>query len=279
VPHKYFSVDGVATYVHHTGATTLPETPPDLSQCEVVLCLHWTGRHGGDFDALLAALAGTHSPLAFDQPGHGRSCALDSLGAIDRMRDFTRAFAGKLGLRRHVLLGHSLGAAVALDIAIETAIETATGTTIGSDAPRGLIILSGGAGFSFTAEFLENSRLVTEGKRRRDFDPTVFAKGAAPDVMRKAFMSGMKTDPRATHGDLLALADRHREDALVRIEAPTLVLHGDAEQAAVVTAADRLVELLPNARKAVVANAGQMLLFEQPEAVAREVSGFLEELG
>ncbi len=25
MPHKYFCIDGVATYVHHTGATTLPE--------------------------------------------------------------------------------------------------------------------------------------------------------------------------------------------------------------------------------------------------------------
>jgi pimeloyl-ACP methyl ester carboxylesterase len=106
----------------------------------------------------------------------------------------------------------------------------------------------------------------------------VFAKGAAPAIMRKAFMSGMKTDPRATHGDLLALANWQREDALATIHAKTLVLHGDAERADVVASADRLVELLPSARKVVVPNAGQMLLFEQPEVVAREVTDFLQEL-
>jgi magnesium chelatase accessory protein len=268
VPHKYFFVDGVATYLHHTGATTLPDAPPDLARGETVLCLHGTGRHGGDFEALLPTLGGDHSPLAFDQPGHGRSGSLDSLGAIDRMRDFTRALTAKLGLRPHVLLGHSLGAAVALDYALENAAEV-----------RGLIVISGGARFSFSEEFLENSRLVTEGKRRRDFDPRAFAKGADPGVMRRAFMGGMKTDPRATHGDFLALADWQREDALSEITVPTLVLHGDAERADTVAAADRLVELLPNARKAVVANAGQMLLFEQPESAASEVRGFLKELG
>lgn len=267
VPQKYFLVDGVATFLRHTGATTLPETPPDLSRGEVVLCLHGTGRHGGDFESLLPALAEAHSPLAFDQPGHGRSGSLDSLGAIDRMRDFTRALAGKLGLRPHVLLGHSLGAAVALDYA-----------TLYSEDVRGLVVLAAGAGFSYSDEFLENSRLVTEGKRRRDFDASLFAPGAAPDVMRRAFMNGMKTDPRATHGDFLACAAWRREDALARITAKTLVLHGDAEQPAVVAQADRLVELLPNARKAVVASAGHMLLEEQPIAVAAEITRFLAEL-
>jgi len=267
VPHKYCFVDGVATYLHHTGATTLPDTPPDLSRGETVLCLHGAGRHGGDFESLLAALADDHSPVAFDQPGHGRSGSLDSLGAVDRMRDFTRSLVDKLGMGPQVLLGHSLGAAVALDYALLYAADV-----------RGLVVLSAGAGFSFTDEFLENSRLVTEGKRRRDFDPGLLAPGAAPDVMRKAFMSGMKTDPRATHGDYLACAEWQRESDLSRLAVPTLVLHGDAERPEIVAQADRLLELMPNARKSVVASAGQMLLFEQPDAVAAEVTGFLKEL-
>jgi len=238
-----------------------------MSQGEVVLCLHGTGRHGGDFLPLLAALEARHSPIAFDQPGHGRSGSLDSLGAIDRMRDFTRALAEKLALRPHVLVGHSLGGAVALDY-----------TLAHPDDVRGLVIFSGGAGFSFSQEFLENARLVTEGKRRRDFDPKAFAPGAEPGIMRRAFMSGLKTDPRATYGDLLACIDWQRRDDLAQIQAPTLVVHGDAERAEVVAEADSLVERLPNATRKVVAQAGEMLLHEQPAAVADEVGAFLETL-
>ena len=267
VPQKYVLIDGVATYLHHTGATTLPDTPPATSEGEVVLCLHGTGRHGGDFKPLLAALEAHHSPMAFDQPGHGRSGSLDSLGAIDRMRDFTRALAEKLALRPHVLVGHSLGGAVALDYALAHPADV-----------RGLVIVSAGAGFSFSDELLENARLVTEGKRRRDFDPKAFAAGADPGVMRQAFMSGMKTDPRATYGDLLACADWQRRDDVARIETPTLVVHGDAEREPVIAEADRLVESLPNASKTVVAQAGEMLLYEQPAAVAAEVTAFLEKL-
>ena len=267
MPSKYVRIDGVATYLHHTGATTLPESPPATDLGEVALCLHGSGRHGGDFGSLLEALADVHSPIAFDQPGHGRSGSLDSLGAIDRMRDFTRALVEKLGLRKQVLIGHSLGAAVALDYALTFA-----------DAVRGLVICSGGAGFDFTDEFLANAKLVTEGKRRRDFDPSAFAKGADPKVMRTAFMAGIKTDPRASYGDLLACSAWKPDDALSQIRVPTLVIHGDAEREAVVGQANRLVELLPDARKVVIASAGEMLLYEQPEAVANEVRSFLEGL-
>jgi pimeloyl-ACP methyl ester carboxylesterase len=267
VPHKYVRIDGVATFVHHTGATTLPEAPPASDRGEVVLCLHGTGRHGGDWQSLLDALADTHSPIAFDQPGHGRSGSLDSLGAIDRMRDFTRALAEKLALRPAVLVGHSLGAAVALDYALTW-----------PEAVRGLVICSAGARFRFPEGALENARLVTEGKRRRDFDPTLFAKGADPKVMRAAFMQGMKTDPRATYGDLLACEAWDPGDALSRIETPTLVLHGDAEKEEVVSEAVRLVDRLPNAHKAVIHQAGSMLLYEQPEAVAEEIAAFLKGL-
>ena len=271
MPQKYFFIDGVATYLHHTGATTLPETPPDLSQGEVLLCLHGTGGHGGEFEALLPALSAVHSPLAFDQPGHGRSGGLDSLGSIDRMRDFTRALASKLSLRPHVLVGHSLGAAVALDCALEA------GTS--SRDIRGLVIVSGGAGFTYAPELLENARLVTEGKRKHSFDPKAFAAGTPPEVMRAAFIAGMKTDPRATFGDLMACADWQRDEELGRIEAPTLILHGDAERDEVVEQADRLQSLLPHARKVVVPRAGQMILYEQPASVAEEIGVFLEELG
>jgi pimeloyl-ACP methyl ester carboxylesterase len=267
VPHKYVRIDGVATFLHHTGATTLPEAPPQTDLGETVLCLHGTGRHAGDFAALLEALADAHSGIAFDQPGHGRSGKLDSLGAVDRMRDFTRALSEKLALPPQVLLGHSLGAAVALEYALAF-----------PNAVRGLVLCSAGTGFDFAQGFLANAKLVTEGKRRRDFDPAAFAKGADPKVMRRAFMAGMKTDPRATYGDLLACADWQPCDTLARITLPTLVLVGDAERAAVVARTDALCEVLPNARKAVIAKAGEMLLYEQPETVAEEVRGFLEGL-
>ena len=219
MPLKYFRIDGVATHLHHRGATTLPESPPDCSRGATVLCLHGTGGNAGDFAPVLDALADEHSPLAFDQPGHGRSGSLDSLGAVDRMRDFTRALAEKLALPPQVLVGHSLGAAVAIDSALET-----------PDAVRGVVVISAGAAFDLSDELMDRARLVTEGKRRRDFDPKAFVKGTQPEVIRGAYMASLKTDPRATYGDLLALRDWDRTADLGRLSVPVLALHGEGER-------------------------------------------------
>jgi len=97
------------------------------------------------------------------------------------------------------------------------------------------------------------------------------------EVMRGAFMSGLKTDPRATYGDLLACGAWDRGAELSKISVPTLVAHGDAERDEVVAAADRLCELLPNAQRSIIPNAGQMLLHEQPDAVSSEITAFLRD--
>ena len=119
MPSKYFQIDGVATFVRHTGPSTLPDQPPVLTQGRTIVCLHGAGGNANLFAGLLDALAPGHSLLAFDQPGHGRSGELDSLGAIDRMASFTGALMDKLGLVDPILVGHDMGAAVALECALQ----------------------------------------------------------------------------------------------------------------------------------------------------------------
>ncbi|MDE0909215.1 MAG: hypothetical protein OSB60_02020, partial [Myxococcota bacterium] len=73
MPSKYIDVQGIATFLRHTGPTTLPEVPPVLSRGEIVLCIHHAGGNSRNFDALSANLAANHSPVSFDLPGHDRS--------------------------------------------------------------------------------------------------------------------------------------------------------------------------------------------------------------
>ena len=264
MPNKYLQIDGVATFVHHTGATTLPETPPRTDRGEVFLCLHGEGGHGGLFAEILDALAERHSPIAFDQPGHGRSGSLDSLGSIDRMADFTRTFCEKLGLPPLVVVGHGMGAAVGIRLALDEPSRV-----------RGLVLCAAGASSPHTPEALEHARRVREGKAQRPFDPKIFSSKTAPDVMRKTFMQGMKTDPRATHGDLVAFSEWNDEARLGEIAPPCLVLHGEDELEAVRDRADRLEAALPNATRTIIPEAGHALLLEAPARVAEAIDAFV----
>lgn len=267
MPRKYFTVDGIATHLRHTGPTTLPEQPPQLDRGAAVLCLHHSGGNGGNFEPLFGALEAHHRLLACDFPGHDRSGGLDSLGSVDRIAAFVGALCAKLGLPASVLLGHELGAAVALERALDA-----------PDAVRGLVLCSGAARFAFDDATLERARLVTEGKARREFDPTVFSKATKPDILRSAFMDTLKTDPRVSYPNLLALRDWRGGERLGEIATPALVCVGADDTATRREDAEALAAALPQGRLEVVPGAGHMLPLEQPAALATAVGSFLDAL-
>jgi len=263
VPQKYVRVDGVATFVHHVGPTTLPERPPVLSRGETVVCLHGAGGNGAVFSDLLARLESQHSPLAFDRPGHARSGSLDALPSIAHMADFTRALCAAFGIESCVLLGGSMGGCIALETALAAPALV-----------RGLVLVGAGARCEVSDAQLEKLRLITEGKARREFNRAEYSAHASPDVMRRGFMEDLKTDPRVVHGNALALRGWDRVADLGRIACPTLVVVGedDSEMRA---EADRLAAGIAHAKLVVVPKCGHGVAREQPEALADAVLEFL----
>jgi 3-oxoadipate enol-lactonase len=271
VPHKYFSIDGVATFVHHQGPTTLPDVSPDLGRGEAVLCLHGSGGNGNVFSGFAEALARRHSPLAFDMPGHARSGSLDSLGSVERMAEFTIAFADKLAVPMpRVLLGHSLGGAVAAEIALREPASL-----------RALVICSTPIAFPDPDPLPDQVRLVTEGKARRNFARGAYSADTPNEIVFRGFGEDAKTDPRVLYGDLLAMRSwRALEDlaSLAAIQAPTLVLYGEDESKSQIEGCEKLASLIPNARAQGIAKSGHMIPLEQPSALADAVTDFLGEL-
>lgn len=265
MPHKYATVEGVATFVHHGGRTTLPEVVPDLSRGETILCLHGSGGNGAVFAELMAALSREHSPLAIDLPGHGRSGGLDSLGSIERMAAFVGAFLDKWGIARAVLLGHSMGGAVALRLALERP-ACARALVLCASAPR------------FTGAAVPAVTRVVEGKDRRPFFREAYSPKASPDVLRRGFLEDLKTDPRALLGDLLACRDFDADAELGRVAAPTLVVVGEDEDPSMRAGSERLAAGIRGATLCRVAAAGHMLPLEQPEALAGAVCELLRTL-
>lgn len=265
MPHKYAAVEGVATYVHHVGHTTLPEVVPDLSRGEVVVCLHCSGGNGAMFDGVLEELAREHSPLALDLPGHGRSGGLDSLGSVERMAAFVAAFLARWQIARPVLLGHSLGGAVALRLALERPASV-----------RALVLVASGARFRGAA--LPLIERVVAGKERRPFFRDAYAPSASPELLRRGFLEELKTDPRALAGDLAACRAFDAEAELERVALPTLVAIGEDEDPEQRARGELLAARIRGATLVRIAGAGHMVPLEQPGALAAAVGEFLRAL-
>lgn len=266
MPEKYVQVDGIATFVRHVGATTLPEKPPDLSRGETIVCMHCSTGNSALFAELLGRLGATHSPIAFDRPGHARSGSLDALDSIARGAAHALALQEKLGVRHSVLVGEGLGGMIALEAALAA-----------PERVRGLVLLSTAARGEIGDAQLEQLRLVTEGKARREFDRALYSASTSPDLMRRGFMEDLKTDPRVVHQNALALRGFDRERDLARVQCPVLIVAG-ADDGEARAAAQRLASGLPRARVVEIQKCARRISLIGGEALAEAVLAFLAEL-
>ena len=120
-----FDVDGVATLAHHRGETTLPGAPPGLANGSTVLLFHDAGGNGNCFRELMDCLEANHSPVSFDQPGHGRSGELDSLTSIEAMAVHAEELVKNWEGGHLILVGEGMGAAVAIEVANRAKVNVA----------------------------------------------------------------------------------------------------------------------------------------------------------
>ena len=86
----------------------------------------------GEMSALLDPLAKTHTVIAVELQGHGRTADTDRPLAIETLADDVAALLGHLGIPSADIVGFSLGAAVGLRIAIQH-----------PDRVRRLVVISG----------------------------------------------------------------------------------------------------------------------------------------
>lgn len=286
MPEKYVRRAGLPLLLRHTGPTTLPQDPPRRGaggEGPAIVCLHDAGLQSSFFSELLAALdnrlGGAGLALAFDLPGHGRSGGLDSLPTIEAMAEMARWVVEWCRIERPLLVGHGMGALLALEwarrpsVAIGGLILCGVGLTLGLDEPA-----------------IDRMRRVSQGKAPRPFDPARLAPGASPDLMRHAYMEGIRTDPRATLVDLEASfawmvealgasagdrddnddRDRFVLDGALRAQ-PLKIFVGDAEPADARVRAEALAGRLEDAELGTIAQAAHLLPLEQPGVFADEI--------
>ncbi|MBY0400841.1 alpha/beta fold hydrolase, partial [Myxococcota bacterium] len=202
MPEKYVREAGVPILLRHNGGSTLPQDPPTGLVGRGVVCLHDAGLQSSVFIDLLGALArlrgaaasaGETCTIAFDLPGHGRSGGLDALPSIDAMSACARSVTSWCRATRPILVGHGMGALVALDWARREP---------GSIA--GLVLCGTSAALGVRDEAIAFMREVTLGRAPRPFDPKRLCPAGSPDLMRRAWFESIQTDPRATLVDLEA---------------------------------------------------------------------------
>jgi pimeloyl-ACP methyl ester carboxylesterase len=270
MPTKYIQVKGYATQIYYRGKTTLPDLPPDLSRGRKILLIHGAGSNGHTFHRQVEALGEKHSPVALDLPGHGRSSGVEGLMSVGDYAEFIAALLDALQVKSTVVLGHSMGGAIAMELALRYPARV--------DA---LVLSSTAAKFNLTDDRIEALRAVMMGRAPQAFNTDGYAPKTLKenfDVVREGWMEQVKTDPRVRYTDIVACSNFDLRDAISKIDKPTLILCGGDDQGTTVSDAELVKSKIKGAKLEVFADAGHYAPREQPARYIVTIEQFLDSL-
>ncbi|MEP7356299.1 MAG: alpha/beta fold hydrolase [Anaerolineales bacterium] len=216
--------------------------------------------------------------IAPDLRGHGDSDAREGPYTMDQLADDAVALLDSLGLSQPaVVAGLSMGGYVALALCRRHPSRVAglilAATKAGADSPEAQANREKSAALARE----KGVEAIADSMLPKMFAPATYT--ANPGLVAEARAMMAATPLNGVVGDLLGMKVRPDSTALLaQITIPVLVIHGQEDQLIPAREAEATHAGLPNARLALVPNAGHLLNLEQPEAFNAEVRTFLQSL-
>jgi pimeloyl-ACP methyl ester carboxylesterase len=203
---------------------------------------------------------------ALDLPGHGKSSQSDGHQTIEEYSHILFEWMEIIHLRRAVVVGHSMGGAIALSMAIQHPEQVIALGLINSGArlrvnPNLLAYATDATTYVKAAELLVSYSFSPHTPKR---------------LVELASRRMLETRQSVFSGDLQACNKFDMMDRVADIVKPTLVLCGADDQMTPLRYAQFLASGIPDASLAVVPNAGHMVMLEQPRLVADYLLNFLQ---
>ena len=228
-----------------------------------LVLVHGAGGSHLDWPPDLRRLPGARV-LALDLPGHGKS---NGPGLND-----TRAYAeammpalDALELDRVVIVGHSMGGAIAQQAAL-----------CWPECVGGLVLIGTGSKLPVAPDLPD--RIVNDRELTLDWivDGS-WGDGGTPALKRRNSERLLAVPPAALSADYLACQRFDVRELLGRITVPTLILVGSKDRMAPPKFSVTLAVRISGSQLVQIEGAGHMLPLERPVAVAEAISKWLAE--
>jgi esterase len=269
-PYESRRIDVAGISIHYQDFGTAGKTP--------MVCVHGGAASGHWFDFVAADFTGEHHVFALDQRGHADSGWADPPDyTYERYAADLDEFVRKLGLQEFVLVGHSMGGAVALTyaamfpgrVARLVIVDTTLHMTPDRIAKLREVGSRPGRNYASREEFIARYRL-------RPADSS-----AAPEVLRHIANHAIKQNEDGTWGhkfDRNVYAVRESVDGLPHwdhIRIPSLIVKGQRSARITPEILAEVRKRAPQVEFAEVANADHHVTLDNPAGFVTAVNAFL----
>lgn len=256
-------VSGDLAAVHTGGGPIDPD--------RAVILIHGAGMDHTAWRYQTRRLAGLGlNPIAPDLPGHGGSAGKPA-AAIEEMGNWVGMLIDRLGIAQVALVGHSMGSFVALETyrarpdVVDRLVLIATTDRM---AVHPELLDAADAGDPHAIDLMVG--WMHTGGHRFGGHKTAgsWKAGTVRRLLERHLASALAVDLHACDGyDPVPVAPT--------VDAPTLIICGDADRMTPPSGARRLAGLLPDARLAVMPDAGHMVINETSTLAQQRLVDFL----
>jgi pimeloyl-ACP methyl ester carboxylesterase len=226
-----------------------------------LIFLHGSGAYGGVWRYQTEYFPDSD---AIDLPGHLQGQTLNSVEEyVDWLREYVR---GK-GYRDVVLVGHSLGGAIALMYAIKYPQEL-----------KGIVIIGSGARLRVHPMYLATLEEAIKGGNLQEwYQQMVAGHRLTPEDYKGEVVEKRKAiGPAVMLNDFLCCDKFDLMDRVQEIKLPALIICGELDMMTPVKYANYLGTRLTNSRVMIIPQATHLVFAEKPEAVNEAIEDFVK---
>ena len=215
-----------------------------------------------------------YSIYAVDLPGHGKSEG-KSKSSIDEYSNDIIDFIDAMDLENVCLIGHSMGAAIALNASLSRHWRICSAVAIGG-ASKMIVNHAILQGLQNTFEATVNS--IVRYSWHKKTGAVADSEQMAAYFREKAKQRMLDAGSKTVHGDFLACSNFDLSARLEEIGVPVLVIASDCDRMVPLKVSREMAEKLPNSEFVSLENCGHFQHIEQTAKVAGELVTFLSKI-
>jgi pimeloyl-ACP methyl ester carboxylesterase len=237
--------------------------PLDKGQGRQFLFVHGASFNREVWREQMTHFARADTPVCLDLAGNGRS----SGPICDTVEDhcaIVRAFVDRIGLGNFVLVGHSMGGAIAQGYVARHPEEI-----------RALVLVSTSPRFTIRGEMLTEWTEAPEKYRKEELD-LILAPVTGSEVRQRLLAMRDENPWEVQRADLIACSRWDNIVGFPAIRHPILLI--TAKYDSLLEGNRAMHRLLPQSVLVELERSGHMIMVEEPEAVNRTIEDFVQAL-